>query len=97
MSFYDPNREGAKSIFIYTLSTCGHCLQVKKFFDELGAKYDFLEADLLNDPQQQAALGEISNYNPAQTFPTTVSRGKVVVGFLEEDLRQLAVKAGAKV
>lgn len=93
MSFYDPNKEGAKTVFIYTLSTCAHCRQVKKLLDELKVEYDFLEADLFNEPQQQAALEELSQFNPAQTFPTTVCQGRVVVGFREDDLRQLAAKA----
>ncbi len=93
MVFCDPNRNGAKSgIFIFALSTCGHCRAAKRFLTEQGVDYDQVEVDNLPPDQMDAALEEMSQYNPAQTFPTIVVGSRVIVGFLEDDLRQVLRK-----
>lgn len=96
MAFYDPNREGAKSrIFVYALSTCVHCRAAKRLLDELGAPYDHVEVDLLPPDQMQDCLNEMSQYNPAQSFPTIIAGSKIIVGDLADDIRQAAAKMGA--
>lgn len=96
MAFYDPNKEGAKSgIFIYALSTCVHCRAAKKLLNELGSPYDHVDVDLLPEDRMQECLGEMSSYNPAQTFPTIIIGSKIIVGDLRDDIRQAVSKLGA--
>lgn len=96
MVFYDPNQnDDSPRLFIYALSTCGHCRHVKKLLDELDCPYDHVDVDQLPGAQMDEALEEMSKYNPAETFPTTVFGSKVIVGFREDDLRQVADKVKA--
>lgn len=93
MAFYNPDQPQSPPIFVYALSTCAHCKNAKRLLDELGANYGHVEVDLLNDEEMAQALTEIGRYNPAETFPTIVSGSKVVVGYKESDIRQMAEKA----
>ncbi len=93
MAFYDPNKEGAQSkLFLYALSTCVHCRATKKLLADLGVDYDYVDVDTLPEVQQEKALEEMSQYNPAQSFPTIVAGNKIIVGFREDDIRQAADK-----
>lgn len=96
MSFYDQNREGAKSkIFVYSLSSCVHCRAAKRLLNELGVPFDHVDVDLLPPDQVQECLSEMSQYNPAQSFPTIIAGAKIIVGDMEDDIRQAAAKMGA--
>ncbi len=96
MAFYDPDRnDGHPRLFIYALSTCGHCRHVKQLLNELDCPYDHVDVDQLPGAQMDEALDEMSKYNPAETFPTIVFGSKVIVGDREDDLRQMAAKAKA--
>ncbi|MDR1044239.1 MAG: glutaredoxin family protein [Candidatus Adiutrix sp.] len=90
MPFYDPDHQS--KIFLYALSTCVHCRAAKKLLAELGCEYDQVNVDQLPEAEMQACLAEMSRYNPAETFPTLIGGGKVIVGCREEDIRQLADK-----
>lgn len=96
MAFYDPNREGVKSrVFLYALSTCVHCRAAKRLLNELGTPYDHVDVDLLPPDQMQECLNEMSQYNPAQSFPTMIIGSKIVVGDMEDDIRQAVARMGA--
>jgi Glutaredoxin and related proteins len=96
MVFYDPDKEGAQSkLFLYTLSTCVHCRAAKKLLAELGAAYDYVDVDTLPEDQMNEALEEMSQYNPAQSFPTILAGSRVIVGFHDEDIRKAAAKMKA--
>ena len=96
MPYVDQSKPGAHSIFLFTLSTCATCAQVKKLLDELEAPYDYLNLDHLDDQELDEALDEMTQYNPAQTFPTTVFPNRVIVGYHDSDLRQLIERVMAK-
>ena len=34
-------------VFLYALSTCGHCRNTKKLLDSHNVQYDFVDVDLL--------------------------------------------------
>ena len=97
MPFYDPDQPGAKSkIFLYALSTCLHCRATKKLLAELGCEYDHVDVDQLPEKEMQECLAEMGKYNPAETFPTLLGGGKVIVGYREDDIRQLVAKMKEK-
>lgn len=86
MSYYNPDTD--HGIFVFTLSTCVHCHRVMEFLDSLGVEYGHVEVDMLSDQDMAECLEEIRQYNPAQTFPTTLLGSRVVVGFKADDIRQ---------
>jgi glutaredoxin-like protein NrdH len=76
-------------VMLYALSTCGWCKKTRELLSELGVAYDFAYIDLLRGKEQDDAIREIKQYNPACNFPTLVIGGeKCIVGFNEKDIRE---------
>jgi glutaredoxin-like protein NrdH len=73
-------------VFLYALSTCGHCRNTKRLLDENGVKYDFVDVDLLPREELKTVLGEVDKYNPQRSFPTLLIGDKVIVGYRELDI-----------
>ncbi len=94
MAFYDPDKY-QNGIFLFTLSTCIHCKRAKKILNDMGAKFGYVDVDQLSQNEMSAALAEMSQFNPAETFPTILIGKKVIVGDLEDDIR-LAVSRLSK-
>lgn len=69
------------NIFIYALSTCIWCKKTKKFMEELGAEYDYVDVDMLKGAEKEKAQEEIKAWNPACSFPTVIINNKCLVGF----------------
>jgi len=73
-------------VFLYALSTCGHCRAAKKLLDEKGVKYDFVDVDLLPRDELRKVLDEVSKMNPQRSFPTIIIGDKVIVGTRELEI-----------
>jgi glutaredoxin-like protein NrdH len=75
-------------IMLFALSTCVWCGKTKKLLDDLGVAYTFEYVDLLAGKEREAAVKEITVWNPACSFPTLViNNEKCIVGFKEEEIR----------
>jgi glutaredoxin-like protein NrdH len=76
-------------VMLYALSTCGWCKKTRELLNELGVAYDFAYIDLLRGHEQDDAIKEIKQFNPACNFPTLViDDDKCIVGFNEDDIRE---------
>jgi glutaredoxin-like protein NrdH len=75
-------------VFLYALSTCGHCRATKKLLDECGVKYDFVDVDLLPRDELRKVLEEVAKVNPERSFPTILIGDKVIVGNRELEIRE---------
>lgn len=73
-------------VFIYALSTCGHCRNAKKLLDEKKVQYDFVDVDLLPRDDLKKTLNEVREVNPQASFPTILIGDKVIVGYREVDI-----------
>ena len=73
-------------VFLYALSTCGHCRNTKRLLDEHGVKYDFLDVDLLDREELKKVLEEVAKVNPQRSFPTILIGDKVIVGYRELEI-----------
>lgn len=73
-------------VFVYALSTCGHCRNAKKLLDEHDVKYDFVDVDLLPKDELREVLDEVRKVNPQAAFPTILIGDKVIVGYRELDI-----------
>jgi glutaredoxin-like protein NrdH len=78
-----------KKIMIYTLSTCSHCKACKSFLNSHNVEYDYVDIDQLQGEQRAEVLDEVRDYNPNLSFPTILVDGKVIVGFRENELKEL--------
>lgn len=77
-----------EQVKMYTLSTCVHCKATKKFLDSCAVKYEFTDVDLLDEEERMAILEDIREWNPQCSFPTILIGDKVIVGFIEEEIRE---------
>ena len=73
---------------MYTLSTCIHCRNVKKFLDECKVQYEFQDVDRLAGAERDAVIEEVRKINPACSFPTIIIGDRVIVGFREKEIRE---------
>ena len=78
----------AKSVNLYTLSTCSHCKATKRFLDECKVEYDFTDVDLLEGEERAAVLEDVRALNPQCSFPTIIVGDKVIVGFQEDKIKE---------
>ncbi|HQJ09310.1 MAG TPA: glutaredoxin family protein [Deltaproteobacteria bacterium] len=75
-------------IKIFTLSTCGHCKETKKFLNDHNVEFDFIDVDLLTGEYRQEVIDEVRELNPRLSFPTIIIGEKVIIGFREEELKE---------
>jgi len=73
---------------IYTLSTCSHCKNAKRFLNECGINYDFIDIDLLDGAERAAMIEEVKKYNPNCSFPTILIGDRIIVGFREDEIKE---------
>jgi glutaredoxin len=75
-------------IKLYTISTCGHCKDTKRFLDDCNAQYEFTDLDLLDKEERQDILEELKQWNPRCSVPTILIGDQVIVGFKEEEIKE---------
>jgi glutaredoxin-like YruB-family protein len=68
---------------IYSLPTCPHCRDLKRFLDEYHIKY--VEVDISKDKN---AAREMVERSGQLGVPVTDINGKIIVGFNRDALRQ---------
>ena len=73
-------------VFLYALSTCGHCKNTKRLLDQNNVQYEFVDVDLLSKDEMSKVLDEVRKVNPQCSFPTILIGDKVVVGYRELDI-----------
>ena len=73
---------------IFTLSTCSHCKATKKFLNENGITFEFIDVDQVQGTQRENILKEVVKYNPQRSFPTIIIGDKIIVGFKEDEIRE---------
>lgn len=74
-------------VFIYSLSTCGHCKRTKQFLTDKNVPFEYLDVDLTEGEERTSTVEDVKKYNPRCTFPTVIIDDKVIVGFKEDELR----------
>jgi len=75
-------------VFVYALSTCGHCRNAKKLLDSHNVQYDHIDVDLLPRDEMKAVLEDVRKVNPQTSFPTIVIGDKVIVGYRELEIME---------
>lgn len=74
---------------MYALSTCAWCRRTKRFLEENGVEYDFVDVDLLSGEERRAKKAEMKEWNPSGSFPTVVvDDNQVIIGFNKDRLRE---------
>ncbi len=73
-------------VFVYALSTCGHCKNAKRLLTEKGIAFDSIEVDLLPKDELNKVLEDVRKLNPATSFPTIKIGDKIIVGYREAEI-----------
>jgi len=78
---------------LYALSTCGWCRKTRKLLDDLGVEYAYEYVDQLQGDEKEAAIREVTRWNPSCSFPTLVlDNKKPIVGYRENEIREALEK-----
>jgi glutaredoxin len=77
-----------KPVKVYSLSTCSHCREAKKFLGACEIKYEFVDVDQLQGEERAAILQDVKNFNPRCSFPTIIIGDKVIVGYKEAEIKE---------
>ena len=82
--------EDRGEILLYTLSTCVWCRKMKRWLDEKGLAYSYVDVDLEPKEEKEVVMEEVERWNPLCSFPTVVVNQKeCFVGFKPERLMEL--------
>jgi glutaredoxin len=77
-------------ILLYTLSTCVWCRKMKRWLNEAGYAYRYVDVDLEPGGDDGPVMEEVRKWNPACSFPTVVVKGsECFAGFKPERLEEL--------
>jgi glutaredoxin-like protein NrdH len=76
------------NIMLYAISTCGWCKKTKQFLRELGAAYDFIDVDLLEEDEKEKIEEEVKKCNPKRTYPTLIINDRCIPGFKKDDIKE---------
>jgi glutaredoxin-like protein NrdH len=77
------------AIKLYSLSTCIHCMDAKKFLNQCGINADCIDVDKLDIEKRKKLLEEIKQINPECAFPTIVIGKKVIIGFKKDEIKEI--------
>ncbi|MBW2623513.1 MAG: glutaredoxin family protein [Deltaproteobacteria bacterium] len=79
----------SRNILIYTLSTCSHCKQVKKFLDRHDVEYETVEVDSFKGEERAGVIKKIKEINPSVTVPILIIGDIVIVGHDELKIKEV--------
>ena len=89
MNFTHVDGKDLGKIVLYALSTCPWCKKTKKFLDDNGIAYDFIDVDLLTGEERDNTIQDVTKWNPRCSFPTIViNDNKCIVGFDEKEMKE---------
>lgn len=76
-------------VILYALSTCPWCKLTKKFLNDNGVAYDYIDVDMLEGEEKENAIQTVTKWNPRCSFPTMViNDSKCIIGFDEKEIRE---------
>ncbi|MGD0231351.1 MAG: glutaredoxin family protein [Syntrophorhabdales bacterium] len=84
-----------KKVVMYSLSTCPWCMKAKKYFEEQGVAYDYVDYDRADDQTQQNIYREMHDIE-AGGFPVVKIGRDVVVGYKPDEYKELLRQGSAQ-
>jgi glutaredoxin-like protein NrdH len=77
------------SVFIYTLSTCGWCKRTKRFLNDNGVEFEYLDVDTATPEERRTAIKRLREKKAPLGFPVIiVDDNTVISGFKPEAIRE---------
>jgi glutaredoxin len=82
-----PGKDMGK-VMIFAISTCGWCKKTKRFFQEQGVGYQYIDVDTVPDEERESIKDEVRRWNPRSNYPTIViNDSECVVGYDEDKIK----------
>ncbi|MFO7964975.1 MAG: glutaredoxin family protein [Desulfobacterales bacterium] len=78
-----------RPVWLYSLSTCSMCKELKKELEKLKITFQTIEVDRLGEHERQEIFTTLKEYNPKLSFPTLVVEDEVVIGYNREKINRL--------
>jgi glutaredoxin-like protein NrdH len=78
-------------VVLYALSTCVWCKMTKKYLQDSGVEYDYVDIDLCTEEDKLKIRQEIQSKGGPLSYPTTIIDDKVVVTGFRKDLLKEAL------
>lgn len=76
-------------VLMYALSTCAWCKMTKKFLNENGVEYEFVDVDLANDEDHERIRQDLIERGSEPSYPTIiVDNKKVITGFRKDLIKE---------
>ncbi len=80
-------------VFVYALSTCAWCKKTKRFLEEKGVEYEYVDVDRCNAGDLEKIKSEISSKGLPLSFPLVIIDEKTFITGFREDKISEALKA----
>ncbi len=76
-------------VLVYALSTCVWCKQNKRFLEDKGVEYEYVDVDLCSEEDSEEIHKRILGMGGRFVFPTVIVDEKVLInGYHEDQLRK---------
>lgn len=79
-------------VMMFTLSTCPWCRKSKKFFQDRGIPFDFVDYDLADEAEQDRIGKEVLKHTGHIAFPFVRINDQVIIGYNPERYEELLKK-----
>jgi glutaredoxin len=84
----------AVDVMVYSLSTCPWCRKTKKYFDEQGVSYDFLDVDTAARDEREKAVATVREMAGSLAYPVVIINGVVAQGYQPEQFADMLQQSG---
>jgi glutaredoxin len=78
--------------FVYSLSTCSLCKDLKKSLEKNRIPFDAMEVDLLEKDKRNEVMDLLKALDPVVAFPTLVAGDEMVIGYNREKIAEVIKK-----
>jgi len=75
-------------VTLYAISTCLWCKKTKRLLNSLGVAYDYIDVDLLPEPEEEAVNEEVARIKGRAVYPLIVINDTVIPMFNEGQIRE---------
>lgn len=83
-----PGKDKRHKVFLYALSTCAWCKKTKKFFEDHGIEFEYIDVDRCSKEDLAAIRSELEKRGAPMSFPLIIIDDKVqILGFKEDELK----------
>ena len=79
-------------VLLYALSTCAWCKKTKKFLNENGIEYEYVDVDLTNDEDHEKIREDLIKRGSEPSYPTIIIDNKTVITGFRVDLLKEALE-----